>query len=102
MQITKVTRSYSRSINARNYGMPESWVKVEATYEAICESQDNPIEVSKMIFEQAQKEVVDNINAITTKMKEASQRLSNTAATGSSAAPANTTTPPSGTGPRSL
>jgi len=63
--------------------MPESWVKVESVYEATVESSDNPVEVSKMLFEQARKEVVENINEITTKMKEANAALSRTAATGS-------------------
>lgn len=75
MLITKVTRSYSRSINARNYGAPESWVKVEATYEATCETSDNPLEVSKMVYEQCKKDVVDACNEITTKMKQANQNM---------------------------
>lgn len=82
MQITKVTRSYSRSINARNYGMPESWIKVESTYEAEVETADNPLEVSKMLHEQAKKEVVADVNDIIEKMKAANQNLQNVASTG--------------------
>jgi len=90
MIITKVSRSYSRSINTRQYGAPESWVKIESTYEATCESGDNPMEVSKMIYEQAQKEVVDGCKALAEKVK-------------SSLASKTTSLNPSGpTGPRTL
>lgn len=70
MLITKITRAYSKSINAKNYGVPESWVKVESIYEATIESGDDPVKVSEMLYEQAKSEVIANVAAITTKMKE--------------------------------
>lgn len=99
MLITKVTRTYSRSINSRNYGAPESWVKVEATYEAVCETSDNPIEVSKMVYEQAKKDVVEACDEIIKKMKANNQNLQNTMSSGTGGvAPA----PGTVTAPRSL
>lgn len=107
MLITKVIRSYSKSINARNYGAPEAWVKIEATYEAQCESSDNPMEVSKMLYDQCKKEVIEGCNEVITKMKEANAAMKNgiaNAVGGSTAAPL--TPSPAGSsvtgGPRSL
>lgn len=70
MNIKKVTRSYSKSINTRTYGAPESWVKIECIYEAEIESTDDPTKISAMIFEQAKKEVIDDTNAIVAKIRE--------------------------------
>lgn len=89
MFITKVTRSYSRSINTRAYNLPESWIKIESTLEAQIESQDNPIEVSKMLAEQAQKDVVEQISAIEVKMREAAQRAREMAAGNPGGAPSS-------------
>lgn len=70
MVIEKVTRTYSRSINLKSYGsVAESWVKCEATYTAQCESGDDPIKVSQMLAEQAQKDVADQINVVIQKVK---------------------------------
>lgn len=70
MIIEKVTRSYSRSINLKSYGSTtESWVKSEATYTAVCESADDPIQVSSVLAEQAQKDVADQISGIINKVK---------------------------------
>lgn len=71
MIIQQITRSYSRSINTKSYGGTESWVKVEATYTAQCESGDDPLKVSSMLAEQAQKDVADQIKVITDKIKAA-------------------------------
>ena len=72
MIIEKVTRSYSRSINLKSYGsVTESWVKSEATYTAMCESADDPIQVSAILAEQAQKDVADQISGIINKVKSA-------------------------------
>lgn len=72
MVIEKVTRSYKRSINLKSYGsVAESWVTCEAEYTAVCESPDDPIQVSKILAEQAQKDVADQINEIITKVKAA-------------------------------
>lgn len=69
MQITKISRSYSRSINTRAYGAPESWVKIESVYEALVESTDDPFKVSQMLFDQAKTEVVANIAEVVDRIK---------------------------------
>lgn len=69
MLITKVSRSYSRSLNTRNYGLPESWIKIEATYEAQCESGDDATKISGMLAEQAKTDVLTGINQIITQIQ---------------------------------
>ena len=70
MTIEKVTRTYKRSINLKSYGsQAESWVTCEATYIGQCESADDPLQVSTMLAEQAQKDVADQINSIIEKVK---------------------------------
>lgn len=72
MKITKVIRSYSRSINTKSYGNPgESWVKLEASYESECESADDPVKVSEMLHAQAQADVSTGITDIINKIKAA-------------------------------
>lgn len=101
MLVKEISRTYSRSINARNYGAPESWVKIEATYVATIESGDDPAKVSAMLYEQAQKEVVGDIKNVTDKMKAANTALRNDMnPTGSTVAPSGTST--TGGAPRSL
>lgn len=68
MIISKVTRSYSRSLNTKNYGLPESWIKIEATYEAQCESGDDAVKVSELLVSQAQNDVVKGIQEIIEKI----------------------------------
>lgn len=68
MIIKKVTRSYSRSLNTKNYGLPESWIKIEATYDAECESGDDAVKVSELLITQAQNDVVSGIQAIIEKI----------------------------------
>lgn len=70
MILTKITRTYSKSINARNYGAPESWIKVEAVYEAQVESNDDSVEVSKLLFECAKQDVVKETNDLIQKISE--------------------------------
>jgi len=67
--LKEVTRTYSRSINTKNFGVPESWIKIEATYTAECESGDDPIKISKMIYDQAKSDVLSNIKEITDAIK---------------------------------
>lgn len=75
MVIEKITRTYSRSINLKSYGsVAESWVKAEATYTGQCESNDDPIKVSEMLAEQAQKDVAAQINAVISKVQAANPR----------------------------
>lgn len=90
MLVTKVSRSYSKSINTKNYGIPESWIKIEAVYEATCESGDDPIQVSKMMYEQAKTDVITNTTAILEQIK-ASLNVTVPNTTGSTAAPVTTT-----------
>lgn len=73
MIITKITRTYSRTINTKNYGAAESWPKIESTYEAVIESGDDPIKVSSQLAEQAQKDVADAVGVIINKIKGAVQ-----------------------------
>lgn len=82
MLITKISRTYQKSINTRNYGVPESWVKVEATYEATIESTDDPTKVSAMLYEQVKSEVIANVNDIVQKIQQANAQMSNVAASG--------------------
>lgn len=70
MIIKEVTRTYSRSINTRNYGLLESWIKIESQYTAQVESGDDPVKVSDMLYEQAKLEVVTNINTIIEKIQQ--------------------------------
>ena len=64
MIIKKVTRGYSRSLNTKNYGLPESWIKIESTYEAECESGDDAVQVSLLLSEQAKKDVLTGIQQV--------------------------------------
>lgn len=77
MIIQTVTRTYSRSINTRTYGAPESWIKIEATYTGVCESGDDPAKVSQVLYEQAQKEVVASMGEIITKIRSAANPVVN-------------------------
>lgn len=70
MFITKITRSYSKSINLKEYGGPESWVKVESTYEAQVESVDDEKMVSDNLHDRAKADVVAGCNAIVEKVRE--------------------------------
>lgn len=78
MIVKTISRSYSRSINTRTYGAPESWIKIESTYTAECESGDDPTKVSQMMYEQAQKEVVADMGAIITKIRDGQTKSSAT------------------------
>ena len=82
--------------------MPESWIRVESEYEATIESGDNPITVSATLYDQAKKEVVADVDAIVSKIKEANKNLQNSMApkTADAAAPVIPTAP--GSSPRPL
>ena len=72
MVIEKITRTYSRSINLKSFGSKaESWVKCEATYEAQCESGDDPLKCSEMLAEQVQKDVAGQISTVIQKVQSA-------------------------------
>jgi hypothetical protein len=70
MIITTVTRTYSKSINTRTYGAPESWVKIEATLTARCESGDDAAKVSAFLYEQVKSQVIADTNVVITKIRE--------------------------------
>lgn len=86
MIIATIKRTYSKSINSKNYGLPESWVKVESTWEVQIESSDDPVAVSEQVAAQVQKEVIDQCQVIITKMTEGAAAMRNMAA-GPGAAP---------------
>lgn len=92
MLVTKVSRSYSKSINTKNYGIPESWIKIEAVYEATCESGDDPTKVSEMMYNQAKQDVITNTVAVIDQIK----------ASLNPSAPAATVVTPATTTPRQL
>ena len=98
MIVKTISRTYSRSINTRTYGAPESWIKIESTYTAECESGDDPTKVSQMMYEQAQKEVVADMGAIITKIRDGQTKT----ATVPSSTPAQPTAPVAPTAPRAL
>lgn len=64
MIVTKVSRTYQKSINTKNYGIPESWIKIEATMEAQCESGDDPSQVAKILYEEVKKQVIGDTVAV--------------------------------------
>lgn len=93
MTIEKVTRSYKRSFNLKSYGSTaESWVTCEAEYTAICESADDPLQVSKMLADQAQADVAEQCNAVIEKVKAANPNTV-PATVAPAAAPAPATAP---------
>ena len=93
MLVTKVSRSYSKSINTKNYGIPESWIKIEAVYEATCESGDDPVKVSEMMYGQAKQDVITNTVAVIDQIK---------ASLNPTPAGSTAVTPSTGTAPRQL
>lgn len=89
MFITKVEAKYSKSINTKNYGKPESWISIEARYEAQCESADDPAKVYAALYDQAKDDVVKATQEIINKMKGVAPQAQTTAG---AAQPANTET----------
>lgn len=71
MIITEITRTYSKSINTRTYGAPESWAKVEATVTAQVESHDDPLKVSSHLFEMAKAQVIGETTVLIEAIKKA-------------------------------
>jgi hypothetical protein len=98
MYITKVEAKYSKSINTKNYGKPESWIGIEARYEAVCESADDPAKVYQALYAQAKDDVVKATQAIVDKMKGVAPAAN--APTNTGAAPA--TEAANTAGPRTL
>ena len=90
MLVTKVQRSYSKSINTKTYGIPESWIKIEAVMEAQCESGDDPIQVSNMLYQEVKKQVITDTVAV---IDQINASLGKVAGATSTAVPPVTTTP---------
>lgn len=93
MLVTKISRSYSKSINTKNYGIAESWIKTEAVYEAQVETTDDPTKVSKMLYEQAKDDVINATVEIIEKIKSSlspKTTVPGNGTTGAAAAPAST------------
>lgn len=103
MMVTKVSRTYQKSINTKNYGIPESWIKIEATYEAQCESQDDPVKVSEMMYEQAKNDVILNVQAVLGQIQASLQpKVPTPPAAGTQVMGSVPTTPAPTTEPRAL
>lgn len=79
MIITKITRSYSKSFNAKNYGLHDEWIKTEAIFEGTPDNGDDPIQVSEVLYDAAKKQVMDNVAVIIERMKEGAQAKRNMA-----------------------
>lgn len=94
MIVTKVSRTYQKSINTKNYGIPESWIKIEATMEAQIESGDDPSQVSKMLYEEVKKQVIGDTVAVIEQINASLRPAAPSTATAPAAVP--------GTAPRAL
>lgn len=99
MFITKVEAKYSKSINTKNYGKPESWISIEARYEAQCESADDPAKVYAALYDQAKDDVVKATQEIVNKIKGVAPQQAQTTSAGVAQPAAETTTT---AGPRTL
>ncbi len=72
MQITKITRSYNRSVNINSLRTPDptklkpedSWVKFTCTYEAEVESTDDAKKVSEHLITLAKEDVAQDIKTL--------------------------------------
>lgn len=76
MIITKIARTYSRSVNTKSFhqNAPESWVKVVADYEAQVESTDNAAEVSSKLYDLARSDVTAGIKILADQINQAFNR----------------------------
>ena len=59
MKITKITRTYSASINLRNYSLAEAWIKSEASAEAEVYDGEDFTVAGKALDMQLKKEVTE-------------------------------------------
>lgn len=88
MIINKITREYSKSINTKTYGAPESWVKISSVIEAQLESTDDPKMVSDHLQELVRTDVLAEAKAVIDKVRAgvaAGQNNSNSAPGGTAA-----------------
>lgn len=71
MVITKIIAAYSRSINTKDYGGKESWIKFGRTYEAQIESSDDTKIASAHLHAQVKEDVNTVVNETIAKIKAA-------------------------------
>ncbi len=71
MIITEITRKYGRSFNTRTYGAPESWVSLESVMTAQLESGDNAKQVSDFLYNEAKKNVIEEMGVLVENIKKA-------------------------------
>lgn len=65
MVITTIKRSYSKTINTRNYGdQKENWIKLEMEAEAIVERNENEFDVSSHLFLFVKNEIIKECQKI--------------------------------------
>jgi len=65
MIITTIRRSYSKTINTRNYGDPkENWIKIEADATAELERNDNELNASENLFLFVKDQVISQMQTI--------------------------------------
>lgn len=89
MIVTKVTRKYTRSVNAKSYGLPDSLVSITAEYEGQVESGDDPVKLSNELHTAAQNDVIGAMDAVIEKMKVAAGSLRAVASGSAPSQPAN-------------
>lgn len=79
MVIKTITRSYSKSINTKDYGLTDSWLKVESTMSAEItdEDQDHIKECSNDLHSMVKADVTSSVKEITARMKEDVAKRSN-------------------------
>lgn len=71
MVITKIVAEYSRSINTKDYGGKESWIKFGRIYEAHIESGDDTKIASAHLHTQVKEDVNTVVNETIAKIKAA-------------------------------
>ncbi len=103
MRITEVTRTYSRTIDTKMYGIDQSWIKLESTYTAEVDYGEDPMHVSAVLADAAQTDIASQIAGIVEKIeaskKAAAGGANFTPPAGSPPAPAVTTAQPATAAP---
>ncbi len=70
MIITQIKRSYSKTINTQSFGAKEeSWVKIESELCADLESNDDPKNVSDILYSMAREDVLQEQKNIILRIK---------------------------------
>lgn len=78
MVVKSITRSYSKSINTKDYGLTDSWLKVESSMTAeITEAeQENIKSLSNQLQLMTKEDVTSTVKDITARMKEDAMKRS--------------------------